>query len=83
MEYASDGAWALPELDETDFDHTDPVVAQEIYGLLAASRERCPVLRSSRHGGFCTFGAAELENAMRAMKLGHVLKPVVVFDEGH
>jgi len=28
-----------------------------------------------------TFGAAELNDAMRAMKLGHVVKPVVVFDE--
>ncbi|MCW2896784.1 MAG: adhA [Actinomycetia bacterium] len=28
-----------------------------------------------------TFAAAELGNAMRAMKLGHVVKPVVVFDE--
>jgi aryl-alcohol dehydrogenase len=28
-----------------------------------------------------TFAAAELGNAMRAMKLGHVVKPVVMFDE--
>jgi aryl-alcohol dehydrogenase len=28
-----------------------------------------------------TFGAAELNDAMRAMKLGNVVKPVVVFDE--
>jgi Zn-dependent alcohol dehydrogenase len=28
-----------------------------------------------------TFAAAELGSAMRAMKLGHVVKPVVVFDE--
>lgn len=37
---------------EPDFDHTDPVAAQDIYGLLASSRERCPVLHGSRHGGF-------------------------------
>jgi aryl-alcohol dehydrogenase len=29
-----------------------------------------------------TFAATELDEAMRAMKLGHVVKPVVVFDEG-
>ena len=29
-----------------------------------------------------TFAAAELNDAMRAMKPGHVVKPVVVFDEG-
>jgi hypothetical protein len=29
-----------------------------------------------------TFAAAELNDAMRAMKLGQVVKPVVVFDEG-
>jgi aryl-alcohol dehydrogenase len=29
-----------------------------------------------------TFAAAELNDAMRAMKAGHVVKPVVVFDEG-
>jgi aryl-alcohol dehydrogenase len=28
-----------------------------------------------------TFAATELDDAMRAMKLGHVVKPVVVFDE--
>jgi cytochrome P450 len=55
MEYASDGAGAGSDLDEADFDHTDPVVAQDIYGLLAASRERCPVLHSSHHGGFWAF----------------------------
>jgi cytochrome P450 len=38
--------------DAVDFDHTDPVAAQDIYGLLAPSRERCPVLRGSNHGGF-------------------------------
>jgi cytochrome P450 len=38
-----------------DFDHTDPVAAQDIYGLLASSRERCPVLRGSNHGGFWAF----------------------------
>ena len=35
-----------------DFDHTDPVAAQDIYGLLSSERERCPVLRGSAHGGF-------------------------------
>jgi cytochrome P450 len=55
MEYAKDGAGALPELDEADFDHTDPVAAQDIYRLLASSRERCPVLHSSHHGGFWAF----------------------------
>ena len=55
MEYAAGGAGPLPELDETSFDHTDPVAAQDIYGLLAGSRERCPVLHSSRHGGFWAF----------------------------
>jgi aryl-alcohol dehydrogenase len=29
-----------------------------------------------------TFATAELNDAMRAMKAGHVVKPVVVFDEG-
>jgi aryl-alcohol dehydrogenase len=29
-----------------------------------------------------TFAANELDDAMRAMKLGHVVKPVVLFDEG-
>ena len=29
-----------------------------------------------------TFAATELDDAMRAMKLGHVVKPVVLFDEG-
>jgi cytochrome P450 len=38
--------------DAADFDHTDPVAAQDIYRLLASSRERCPVLRGSKHGGF-------------------------------
>lgn len=56
MEYVNDGAEVAPEWDETDFDHTDPVVAQDIYGVLAASRERCPVLHSSHHGGFWAFG---------------------------
>jgi cytochrome P450 len=55
MEYVDGRTGALPGLDETDFDHTDPVVAQDIYGLLAASRDRCPVLHSSRHGGFWAF----------------------------
>jgi cytochrome P450 len=55
MEYASDDAGAAPALDEADFDHTDPVAAQDIYRLLASSREQCPVLRSSRHGGFWAF----------------------------
>jgi cytochrome P450 len=55
MEFANDGTEALPELDETDFDHTDPIAAQDIYRLLASSRDRCPVLRSSHHGGFWAF----------------------------
>src|ERR1700722_6688790 len=55
MEYAGDSTAALPELDETDFDHTDPIAAQDIYRLLASSREQCPVLRSSHHGGFWAF----------------------------
>jgi cytochrome P450 len=55
MESAKDGARVLPGWDETDFDHTDPVVAQDIYRVLAASRERCPVLHSSHHGGFWAF----------------------------
>jgi cytochrome P450 len=55
MEYAAGGAGPLPELDETSFDHTDPVAAQDIYRLLASSRERCPVLHSSHHGGFWAF----------------------------
>jgi cytochrome P450 len=55
MEYANGGAGALPELDEADFNHTDPVVAQDIYRVLAASREQCPVLHSSHHGGFWAF----------------------------
>jgi cytochrome P450 len=38
--------------DAVDFDHTDPVAAQDIYRSLASSRERCPVLRGSKHGGF-------------------------------
>ncbi len=52
MEYVTDGAGGLAAWDETDFDHTDPVAAQDIYRVLAASRERCPVLHSSHHGGF-------------------------------
>lgn len=35
-----------------DFDHTDPVAAQDIYRTLATAREECPVLHSSHHGGF-------------------------------
>ena len=55
MEYARDSAGANPGLDEADFDHTDPVAAQDIYRLLASSREQCPVLHSSQHGGFWAF----------------------------
>jgi cytochrome P450 len=55
MEYAKDGAGAFPEVDEADFDHTDPVAAQDIYRVLASSREQCPVLHSSHHGGFWAF----------------------------
>jgi cytochrome P450 len=47
MEYANGGTGALPALNESDFDHTDPVAAQDIYRLLASGRERCPVLRSA------------------------------------
>lgn len=35
-----------------DFDHTDPDTAQNLYGMLAAAREQCPVMHGSRHGGF-------------------------------
>jgi cytochrome P450 len=38
-----------------DFDHTDPVCAQDIYGQLASVREICPVLHGSKHGGFWAF----------------------------
>jgi cytochrome P450 len=55
MEYARDSGGAIPGLDEADFDHTDPVEAQDIYRLLASSREQCPVLHSSHHGGFWAF----------------------------
>ncbi|HEX3956136.1 MAG TPA: cytochrome P450 [Trebonia sp.] len=55
MEYVKDGAGAFPEVDEADFDHTDPVAAQDIYRVLASSREQCPVLHSSHHGGFWAF----------------------------
>src|ERR1700689_5226631 len=55
MEYAAGGAGPLPELDETSFDHTDPLAAPDIYPRLASSRERCPVLHSSHHGGFWAF----------------------------
>jgi cytochrome P450 len=55
MAYVEDGAGALPGLDEAEFDHTDPVAAQDIYRQLASSREQCPVLHSSRHGGFWAF----------------------------
>ena len=57
MEYGDNGAGAPARADETDFDfdHTDPVAAQDIYGLLAARREHCPVLHSSHHGGFWAF----------------------------
>jgi cytochrome P450 len=55
MESAQDDAGAAPGLDEADFDHTDPDGAQDIYRTLAASREQCPVLHSSRHGGFWAF----------------------------
>src|ERR1700722_14441402 len=55
MEHARGGQASLPELDETCFDHTDPVAAQDIYRLLASSREQCPVLHSSHHGGFWAF----------------------------
>ena len=55
MEHAGGGQASLPELDETCFDHTDPVAAQDIYRLLASSREQCPVLHSSHHGGFWAF----------------------------
>jgi cytochrome P450 len=49
---AGTGGTPRPEREEPDFDHTDPVAAQDIYGLLASSRERCPVLHGSKHGGF-------------------------------
>jgi cytochrome P450 len=55
MEYAPDGARAFSGVDEADFDHTDPVAAQDIYRVLASSREQCPVLHSSHHGGFWAF----------------------------
>ncbi|HVV08129.1 cytochrome P450 [Amycolatopsis sp.] len=38
-----------------DFDHTDPVAAQDIYATLAVERARCPVLRSEKHDGFWAF----------------------------
>ena len=38
MEFAAGGAGTLPELNEADFDHTDPDAAQDIYRQLAASR---------------------------------------------
>jgi cytochrome P450 len=40
---------------DLDFDHTDPVSAQDIYGQLATARELCPVLHGSKHGGFWAF----------------------------
>src|SRR6202012_3579487 len=53
MECARGGGGRLPpDLSEAEFDHTDPDAAQDIYRLLAASREECPVLHSSHHGGF-------------------------------
>jgi cytochrome P450 len=55
MESGEDGTEAVPGLDEAGFDHTDPEAAQDIYRLLAVSREQCPVLHSSRHGGFWAF----------------------------
>src|SRR5579875_2616055 len=55
MKYGSGEAGAGSDLDEADFDLTDPVAAQHIYRLLASSREHCPVLHSSRHGGFWAF----------------------------
>src|ERR1700729_732755 len=55
MDFTEGGTGELPELDEADFDHTDPDGAQDIYRTLAASREQCPVLRSSHHGGFWAF----------------------------
>jgi cytochrome P450 len=55
MEYAKNRAGPLPEVEEADFDHTDPVAAQDIYRVLASSREQCPVLHSSHHGGFWAF----------------------------
>jgi len=39
----------------SDFDHTDPTAAQDIYSTLSAERERRPVLRSEKHGGFWAF----------------------------
>jgi cytochrome P450 len=38
-----------------EFDHTDPVAAQDIYATLSVERERCPVLHSEKHGGFWGF----------------------------
>jgi cytochrome P450 len=55
MESAEDDAGTAPGLDEAGFDHTDPDGAQDIYRTLAASREQCPVLHSSHHGGFWAF----------------------------
>jgi cytochrome P450 len=56
MEDAGSGGGAVEDAGsgggELDFDHTDPVTAQDIYRLLASSRERCPVLHGSKHGGF-------------------------------
>jgi cytochrome P450 len=37
-----------------DFDHHDPRFAADPAGTLAEMRERCPVLRSERYGGFWT-----------------------------
>ena len=41
----------LPEWDETDFDHTDPVVAQDIYRVLAASGAPCCTARTMAASG--------------------------------
>ncbi|MGW5054373.1 cytochrome P450 [Actinokineospora sp. NPDC004072] len=36
----------------TDFDHLDPAVAADVHTALRELRTRCPVARSTRHGGF-------------------------------
>ena len=57
----------------TDFDHTDPDAAQDIYRQLAARRGQCPVLHSSRHGGFWAFSQfAEKYQDERARRRGLV-----------
>lgn len=49
-----------------EFDHFDPAVAGDVHRLTAVMRERCPVARSERYGGFhVVAGWAEIDEVAK------------------